>query len=298
MPTRQNEGANYFASMTDLLVGVLFVLIIMVAYLAFQINTEERVPRSIFEQVKEERDSLVSEVQALNAEVAALRKEIERLLEEIRKAKQVNPLEKYMAQGQAKRDQIVQDTVEELKALNIDARIGRANNVITISGANLFASGRSNLDSLAGAPERVNKLAEVLRDRIGCHALSEGVSIDELKACNPDFLFVEAVFIEGHTDNVRVIKRLRDGSRNNLELSARRATNTYEQLVTHVPKLKSFKNPTGEQALSVAAYGEQRPMVPNIKPEDREMNRRIDIRFDMYVPRNQQALTEFLESFE
>jgi chemotaxis protein MotB len=298
MPMPRNEGANYFASMTDLLVGVLFVLIIMVAYLAFQINTEERVPRSIFEQVKKERDTLVSEVQALNAEVAALRKEIERLKEEIRKAKQVNPLEKYMAQGQAKRDQIVQETVEELKALNIDARIGRANNVITISGANLFASGRSNLDSLAGAPERVNKLAEVLRDRIGCHALSEGVSIDELKACNPDFLFVEAVFIEGHTDNVRVIKRLRDGSRNNLELSARRATNTYEQLVTHVPDLKSFKNPTGEQALSVAAYGEQRPMVPNIEPEDREMNRRIDIRFDMHVPRTQQALTKFLEEFK
>lgn len=298
MPTPQNEGANYFASMTDLLVGVLFVLIIMVAYLAFQINTEERVPRSIFEQVKEERDSLVSEVQALNAEVAALWKEIERLLDIIRKAEEVNPLEAYMAQGQAKRDQIVQDTVEELNTLNIDARIGRANNVVTISGANLFASGRSSLVSLVGAPDRVNKLAEVLRDRIGCHAMSEGLGVDELKSCNPDLLFIEAVFIEGHTDNIRVIGRLKGGSRNNLELSARRATNTYEQLVTHVPELKTFKNPTGEQALSVAAYGEQRPMVPNVEPEGREMNRRIDIRFDMWVPRSQQALAEFLEDFE
>lgn len=298
MPTSQNEGANYFASMTDLLVGVLFILIIMVAYLAFQINTEERVPRSLFEQVKKEKDALVSEVQALNAEVAALMKEIERLLEIIRKAEQVNPLEKYMAQGQAKRDQIVQDTVEELKALNIDARVGRSKNVVTISGANLFASGRSNLSSLPGAVDRVNTLAEVLLKRIECHAISPGTSIGDLVECNPDLLFIEAVFIEGHTDNVPVSRRLKDGSRNNLELSARRATNTYEQLVTRVPELVTFTNPAEEQALSVAAYGEQRPMVPNTNPANREMNRRIDIRFDMFVPRNQKALTEFLERFE
>ena len=298
MPTPQNEGANYFASMTDLLVGVLFVLIIMVAYLAFQINTEERVSRSIFEQVKEERDSRVSEVQALNAKVAALFKEIDLLKQELLKAKQANPLESYMAQGQAKRDQIVRETVQELRALNIDAQIGRANNVVTISGANLFASGRSNLDSLDGAVERVNALAEVLRDRIQCHAISPTTYIEELRSCNPDLLFIEAVFIEGHTDNARVLARLPDGSKNNLELSARRATNTYEQLVNHVPALAFFTNPAQEQALSVAAYGEQRPMVPNTDPESREMNRRIDIRFDMYVPRNQQALTEFLERFK
>lgn len=298
MQTTQNEGTNYFASMTDLLVGVLFILIIMVAYLAFQINTEERVPRSLFEQVKKEKDALVSEVQALNAEVASLKEEIERLREMLRSMREAKPLENYMAQGQAKRDQIVQDTVETLKALNIDARIGRANNVVTISGANLFASGRSNLDSLPGAIERVEKLAEVLSQRIRCHAFSPDVDPSELRQCNPDFLFLEAVFIEGHTDNARVLGRLADGSRNNLELSAKRATNTYEQLVAHAPELKTYTNPSSEQALSVAAYGEQRPMVPNLSEEQREMNRRIDIRFDMFVPKNQEALTEFLGQFE
>jgi chemotaxis protein MotB len=292
-PQKESSG-DYFASMTDLLVGVLFILIIMVAYLAFQINTEDRVPKIKFDAVKKERDALVIEVEALFKEIERLQQEIERLL----RAKKINDLEKYMALGQAKRDQIVLSTVRELRALNIDARVGRANNVVTISGANLFASGRSDLDSREGALVRVNALAQVLRERIKCHAITPFVKTDEFMLCNPDFLFIEAVFIEGHTDDMRVLGRLADGSRNNLELSARRATNTYMQMVDHVPALIDFSNPNGEQALSVAAYGEQRPMVENISAEDREMNRRIDIRFDMFVPNSQEALKQFVEQFE
>ena len=290
---RESSG-DYFASMTDLLVGVLFILIIMVAYLAFQINTEDRVPKSQFEAIKKERDALVVEVEALFKEIERLQSEIDRLL----RAKKINDLEKYMALGQAKRDQIVLSTVRELRALNIDARVGRANNVVTISGGNLFASGRSDLSSQDGAMERVNALAQVLLERIQCHTISPFVETDEFMLCNPDFLFIEAVFIEGHTDNRKVLARLADGSRNNLELSARRATNTYEQMVLQIPKLVDFSNPNYEQVLSVAAYGEQRPMVENISAEGREMNRRIDIRFDMFVPNSQDALEQFVEQFQ
>lgn len=298
MADTRTEGANYFASMTDLLVGVLFILIIMVAYLAFQIDTEERVPWSIFEPVKVERDTLRGEVQLLSDKVVLLLKEVERLRIELEKAKKINPLERYMVQGQEKRDQIVRGTVEDLRALNIDARVGRASNVVTISGANLFASGRSKLDSLDGAIDRVDRLAEVLSKRVGCYAINPNFGTEEQKICNPDLIFVDAIFIEGHTDNIPVQQRLRDGSKTNLELSARRATNTYEQLVTHEPALVTLTNPSGEQALSVAAYGEQRPMVPNIEPEDREKNRRIDIRFDMFVPKTQEALANFVSNFE
>ncbi len=291
MADNHHEDANYFASMTDLLVGVLFVLIIMVAYLAFQINTEERVPWSLFEQVKNERDQLESKV-------ASLEKRVEELLEELRKAKKVNPLEEYMAKGQAVRNQIVRATVNELRARNIDAKVGKSNNVVTISGANLFASGHSSLDSLEGARDRVNVLAQVLLEKVACHSITQTMSAADIKTCNPELLFFEAIFIEGHTDSIRVSSRLPDGSRNNLELSSRRATNTYEQLVTYIPELTSFQNPDREQALSVAAYGAQRPASSNATREGRERNRRIDIRFDMYTPPSQSALEDFLGMFE
>ena len=68
---------------------------------------------------------------------------------------------------------------------------------------------------------------------------------------------MEAVYVEGHTDNIQIVGRLSDGSTNNLELSSKRATNTYQQIVAQRPELKTFQNPEKQQALSVAAYGEQ-----------------------------------------
>ena len=38
-----DKGTNYFASMTDLMVGVLFVFVLMIAYFAFQISQEDAV---------------------------------------------------------------------------------------------------------------------------------------------------------------------------------------------------------------------------------------------------------------
>ena len=137
-----NEGANYFP-LCGLLVGVLFVLIIMVAFLAFQMQSEKVVPFSIFEQLEKERDELAAKVDALEAE-------IRRLEEALKKMKSADPIEAYMARGQGVRNNLVSDAVEELKRLNIDAVVGQSKNVITISGANLFASGRADLDTVSG----------------------------------------------------------------------------------------------------------------------------------------------------
>jgi chemotaxis protein MotB len=299
--SQKERPGDYFASMTDLLVGVLFILIIMVAYLAFQINTEDRVPKTAYDAIKKERDAAEQKILSLEKEVSDLLSQIERLRREIERllnADKIRDIETYISLGINKRDQIVLSTVRELRALDIDARVGRANNVVTISGANLFASGRSDLGSKEDALGRVNALANVIREKISCFAISPLQKAESVKLCNPNFLFIEAVFIEGHTDDVPVQRLLPDGSRNNLELSAKRATNTYLQMVRHVPALVDFSNPNGEQALSVAAYGEQRPLVENISAEDHEINRRIDIRFDMFVPSSQESLEQFVEQFE
>ena len=117
----------------------------------------------------------------------------------------------------------------------------------------------------------MNQLADVLADYVACFVPGEqgrnstpatSVAVGS-SACASDQFAFDSVFIEGHTDNQPVLSVLPDGSRSNLELSARRATNTYEALVRHQPVLTQFKNPAGQQVLSVAAYGEQRPIAPN-----------------------------------
>jgi len=263
----EGSGSDYFASMTDMMIGILFIFVIMIAFFAFQINTSDSVPRAVHDPVVEEN---------------------ERLKKLIAKLQQPNPLEVYLNKGRGVRDQIVASTIKKLQAKGIDARSVRQG-VITISGKGLFGSGRSDLESVSGAKDKVRLIAQTLESQIVCFAVSDEYEV-AYDTCNPARIFVEAVFIEGHTDNIPVSAVLSDGSTSNLELSARRATNTYQQVVLERPFLKELKNPFGQQALSVAAYGEQRPIADNKTRQGREDNRRIDIRLVMYVPSSTEDL--------
>ena len=305
----EQEQTNYFASMTDLLVGFLFVFVIMVAYFAYQVkdDTDNTVPKRLYEQVVEKNKKLSTENEALKKENAELKKrlaELEKELKELKailaKLKVMSQLDEYLSAAQGERDNLVKEIVDELVSSNIKAKIGRSNNVITISGEDLFASGRSDLESREKANERVDAIGEILLKKIQCHTFvgkEPFFTGEQLNACNPKRMFVEAVFIEGHTDDQPVSSVLVDGSRNNLELSSRRATNTYQRIVDTRPYITKLQNPDGEQVLSVAAYGEQRPMVPNTSNRIRARNRRIDILIDMHAPKNASELKALKQRF-
>ncbi|SFQ96805.1 flagellar motor protein MotB [Desulfoscipio geothermicus] len=72
--------------------------------------------------------------------------------------------------------------------------------------------------------------------------------------------------VEGHTDNLP-INNARFPS--NWELSAARATNVVQELIR--------EHGFAPQKLSATAYGEYRPRVPNTSPENRQLNRRVDL---------------------
>ena len=350
MSFEQEEGEkDYFASMTDMVVGVLFIFIIMVAYFAFQVSNEDSVPLSLYEAEQKKNKALMVDVDRLELKVKELEEEIKRLR---RLLKEKDPMVAYIENATDARNDIVSDVIKELKKYGIDAK-SYQKGVVTISGKGLFANSRSDLSSVIGAEQRVKYLSEVLVERMSCFVLEpkpkivlakglvtkkqvllsgdgslvvdgnnnpvkliEGknkikptnkVSINALGAfkadynsCNANYVFIESVYIEGHTDNVPITKGrvLKDGSRNNLELSARRATNTYGLIASHRPESLQMVNPSGQQVLSVAAYGKQRPIDINSDRAGRQNNRRIDIRFVMHVPKNQLALETFVASFK
>jgi len=297
MSFEQEEGEkDYFASMTDMVVGVLFIFIIMVAYFAFQVSNEDSVPLSLYEAEQKKNKALLVDVERLELEVKTLEEEIKRL---IRLLKEKDPVAAYIENASVARDDIVSDVIKELKQYGIDAK-SYQKGVVTISGKGLFANSRSDLSSVVGSEQRVKYLSEVLVERISCNVLGSKLNKADYNACNGRHIFIESVYIEGHTDNVPITRGrvLKDGSRNNLELSARRATNTYGLMVIHRPESLQMVNPTGQQVLSVAAYGKQRPIADNTKRAGRQNNRRIDIRFVMHVPKNQLDLETFVASFK
>jgi hypothetical protein len=90
----ESEGEeSYFISMTDIMVGMLFVFIILLMYFAYRIqNTKEvMVPISELQSVRTQLYSANGQIKVLTEELARLRR---------------NPLEKYVKDADAARDNI------------------------------------------------------------------------------------------------------------------------------------------------------------------------------------------------
>ncbi|TDA70118.1 MAG: OmpA family protein [Clostridia bacterium] len=99
---------------------------------------------------------------------------------------------------------------------------------------------------------------------------------------------IETIFIEGHTDSDPV----RSGRfPSNWELSTQRAINTWNKMLEMEPGLESIRNSIGQPIFSVSGYADRRP-VPGAVADtenDKQKNRRIDLRFSMTPPRREEA---------
>ncbi|MCB9229088.1 MAG: hypothetical protein H6618_05695 [Deltaproteobacteria bacterium] len=93
---------------------------------------------------------------------------------------------------------------------------------------------------------------------------------------------IETVMIEGHTDAMTV--RAGTGYRDNLSLSAARATTVLRLLMQCDPRLGRLFNSKDEPLVGASGYSSLRPVIIS-NPRD-PANRRIDIRFVMDLPEN------------
>jgi flagellar motor protein MotB len=108
------------------------------------------------------------------------------------------------------------------------------------------------------------------------------------KGCGNSPLKWEAIYIEGHTDNVPI--RTAEFP-SNWQLSSSRAISTFNALILYQPDLQTLHNHQQRAVIGISGYGEQRPVADNATDEGRQKNRRIDIRFVMAYP-NQVEIEE------
>lgn len=231
---------------------------------------------------EQERDAAKAEVFRLTAaveeraaQIAALEAELVRLREALARALEVDPLEAYNAAVSETRTDLLSRLREAIREdfPNLEVEISRQSDALRFKGEGLFDTGSARLR--AERQPVVRAIAEKLDEVLPCYTLGPRQAFDV--SCNPSYALLEAVQIEGHTDS-------RGTDEVNIRLSAERGAETFIEMIRDVPGLLDHENLEKHPVLSVAGYGESRPVASNEIEEGRSQNRRIDLRFIMVTP--------------
>ncbi|MBK1792950.1 OmpA family protein [Devosia sp. WQ 349] len=267
------EDENYFISMTDMMVGILFIFIIMLMVFALNFKQQTDVSEDRFERLEEARRQ--AEIVADRLDI--LKEQVQVELQQLDKSEQV-------------RSAMLQDIRARLVAQGLDVQIDLANGVLRLTeDAVRFEPSNADLDVTAA--DNVRKISLVLREVLPMYA----ACATSVNACGgiSTATSVETVFIEGHTDVTG-----RDDS--NWQLSTQRAVNTYRVMTEAQPLLRELINRAGREIISVSGYSSTRPVKDESNKAAWDTNRRIDLRFVMEVDDSERlkevlALTDQME---
>lgn len=312
------EDESAFISMTDMTVSILFIVLILLAFFASQLRPEQTVPIHEYERVKsrlQERDlqlqealkliedltegtvdvtvlsGLQEKVDRLTQKIAemdesasravALQQEVAQLRDELARAYRLlsqsaaNPLQVYNGAVAHERVRLLTTLRNQINNAfpELGVRISATQDALQFQGEGLFASGSASLSRRSQA--KIKRIADLIDAALSCYTLGPRSAFDP--SCNPSFAVIEALQIEGHTDSVGAAPR-------NVALSSQRAAATYAAMIQHESRLSDHQNLIGQPVLSVAGYGEDRPVSDNETEGGKSANRRIDLRFIMLRP--------------
>lgn len=255
------DGENYFVSMTDMMVGVLFIFIIMLMMFALDFRTKTEVQENAVDDARK----MAHKLEELSGQV---RGEIT-LLDE----------------AQRVRREMLKDIESQLQTEGLNVRVDEANGVLRLTeDAVRFNPNEADLKGIALT--NVSKIARVLERVLPRYSACRLQG--DAPLCRSDGApSVETVFIEGHTDSDGLDAR-------NWPLSVQRAVNTYRHIVAEAPALRMLRNQRREEIVSVSGYAATRPIDGGNSREAWARNRRIDLRFVMEVD-SRQRLGEILK---
>ena len=278
-PRRAEEDEeSAFVSMTDLMVSFLFIIMILLAFFATQIAPKDGVSRERFETMADKLADRERELRSLEEENRRLRRQLN--------VQDGNPIERYNFRSAELRGKMLDRIQKRIKATDtsIDVSISRNGDALEFKGDGLFSSG-SDVPSASGR-RKMEIIARILKDELGCFALGDHSTL--ASACNPAIALIDALQVEGHTDSTGTDVL-------NMDLSSRRGTSIYSIMATASPDLLGFRNLKNQPIVSVAGYGKGRPIRDNETDLSRDANRRIDLRFLMFAPPEEQLVPQRID---
>ena len=259
------EDENYFISMTDMMVGVLFVFIILLMAFAMNLRQETDTSQETIEQLRK----VAHTAEEVKQEVQALQEQVSTEIASVSAAAAV-------------KEELLTELQEKLEEAGLKVSVDVDNGVLRLNeDAINFASDRSEL--VGSAATNVARLADVLALTLPRY----------LPGGSDREAYLETMFIEGHTDRSGTPQR-------NWTLSTERSVNTFWSLISAEPPLGRLTNRQKQPVLSAAGYADSRP-IPGVDSSEYHRQRRIDLRFVMDTDnagrlRGVLALTEQIEA--
>ncbi len=237
---------NYLASVSDLMAALLLIFIILVAVAVLQARVAGEDALNRAEQLQEVRQRLTT-------------------------------VEERLA-GNARARQGMLETIQARlsKEAGLSVRIDPTRGVLRIPEEVVtFGTGSAELDDKN--KENLHRIGRVLFEQIACFEDKTFKRIPGVcRKVNPNGNALDAVFIEGHTDNQAFLGDATD-ARNRM-LSTARSNAVHDILILKNERLSQLTNPNGESLFSLSGYGSARP-VPghnHKKPTADSANRRIE----------------------
>jgi len=269
------ERKDLFGPVADLMVGVIFIFIILLIGLALHLQPED------YQRLRDRNAQLQAESTRMKGFIRYVRDH------------QINALFTRIAAANETRAQLLEDMRERLHVLGIQVTIDPVNGTLKLPSGGLFLSGQA--EPTAQGRDTLRQLGEVLATILPCYRDS---SVPERAAGCPEinaYTRLSSVYIEGHTDIVPVNAsggRFRD----NWDLSAARAIETFKFLQGAYPVLRDLRNADGDALLGVSGYAETRPATQaedRTQESVRDLDRRIEVRLTMTA--NEAAVRKSVE---
>lgn len=257
----QEEASSYLISVSDLMSGLLFIFLLTLV--AFIVNFQDAT----------DKQETARELAISNERLAKLERDQAQIERD-----RLRTVRDDLTNARRMRSEMLEDLRHRLDALGIRVEVDHDNGVLRLTeNAVAFATARADL--VVSEREKLSKIGSALLGVLPCYSGHPPPECPSQKAGK-----LEAVFIEGHTDNRPLASAGSGPVRDNWELSAERAIYTYRQLTQDRAGLGGLTNALGQPLFSVSGYGEGRPVVPHREPTDEPRNRRIDLRFIMSPP--------------
>lgn len=238
---------SYLASLSDLMVGLLFIFIIIL--MAFALNLRE---------AETEKDVQTQDL--------------------LKEKQQLEAIVEYLTSNNSVRQTILAKIQQSLREEGTQVFVDMKNGILRLPEELLFATGEANFRP--AGQKTLKELAQVLAEILPCYTIVP-LNAVSISCDKPSTARLDAVFIEGHTDN-RPIRNQEFAD--NWALASARAINTYQALVKYAPSLDNLQNMQRQSVLSVSAYEARRPVAETDTEFGRRKNRRIDLRFLMSSP--------------